>query len=304
MKDLAIIILSYNSREHLPRCLHSLHAAIQGLDVTVFLVDNASTDGSADYVQREFSWCTLIRSQRNAGFSYGNNLGLKAAGFPEMPLFRHVLLLNPDTELSSDALPTMLGYMQEHSDIGVLGPKLLLADGSLDKASKRGLPTPASAFYHFSGIALLFPRSRRFGSYNMTFVDDNETADVDSTVGACQLMRSEALAKVGLLDEHFFMYGEDLDLNLRIRQAGYRIVYFPRAVVKHLKGSSTRKEPERMIRAFYTSMKIFYRKHFAWQHTTLFNLMVYAVVDGICSYKLLRNRFKPPERRGVGSAPQ
>ena len=117
-------------------------------------------------------------------------------------------------------------------------------------------------------------------------------------------MRAEALAKVGILDEHFFMYGEDLDINLRIRKAGYRVVYFPRAVVKHLKGSSARKEPERMIRAFYESMKIFHRKHFSRQHTALFNLMVYATVDLICIYKLLRNRFKPSARRAVGSAPE
>jgi GT2 family glycosyltransferase len=118
------------------------------------------------------------------------------------------------------------------------------------------------------------------------------------------MIRGEALSLVGLLDETFFMYGEDLDLNLRIRQVGYRVVYYPPVVVKHLKGSSTRKEPERMIRAFYKSMKIFHRKHFAGDHTALFNALVYAVVDLICRYKLLRNCLKPPGRRAVGSAPE
>jgi len=304
MKDLAIIVLCYNSLEHLPRCLSSLRASMNGMDATAFLVDNASTDSSGDYVQREFEWCTVIHSQHNGGYSYGNNLGLRAAGFPEEPLFRYVMLLNPDTELPAHALPDMLAYMEDNSNIGVLGPKLLLDDGSLDYACKRGSPTPATAFFHFSGLSLLFPRSAIFGRYNMTFLDPDETAEVDSTVGACQMIRGEALSLVGLLDETFFMYGEDLDLNLRIRQVGYRVVYYPPVVVKHLKGSSTRKEPERMIRAFYESMKIFHRKHFAGDHTALFNALVYVVVDLICRYKLLRNRLKPPARRAVGSAPE
>ncbi len=304
MKDLAIIVLCYNSREHLPKCLDSLRTTMNGMDATAFLVDNASTDGSAVYVQSEFEWCTVIRSQRNGGYSYGNNLGLSAAGFPEEPLFRYVMLLNPDTELPTYALRDMLAYMQDNSNIGVLGPKLLLDDGSLDNACKRGSPTPATAFFHFSGLSHLFPRSLIFGRYNMTFVAVDETADVDSTVGACQLIRGEALSLVGLLDETFFMYGEDIDLNLRIRQVGYRVVYYPPVVVKHLKGSATRKEPERMVRAFYESMKIFHRKHFAGQHTALFNVLVYTVIDLICRYKLLQNRFKPPGRRAVGSAPE
>ena len=163
MKDIAIIVLCYNSREHLQRCLGSLRTAMNGLDATAFLVDNASTDGSAAYVQTKFEWCTVIHSQRNGGYSYGNNLGLRAAGFPEDPLFRYVMLLNPDTELPPHALRDMLAYMEDNANAGVLGPKLLLDDGSLDNACKRGAPTPATAFFHFSGLSLLFPRSVIFG---------------------------------------------------------------------------------------------------------------------------------------------
>ena len=304
MKDLAIIVLCYNSRKHVPICLRSLHSAIHGMDARVYLVDNASSDNTVDYVQREFGWCKVIRSHSNEGYSFGNNLGLKAAGFPDGKLFSHVMLLNPDTVVPPNALRTMLQYIQAHPNIGVLGPKLLLADGTLDKACKRGSPTPATAFYHFSGLARLFPRSQLFGRYNMTFVDPNETADIDSTVGACQMIRGQALSQVGLLDEQFFMYGEDLDINLRIRQAGYRVVYYPRVIVHHLKGSSTRKEPDRMIRSFYDSMKLFHRKHFSLNHSPLFNHIVYISADFICRYKLIRNRLKPPSRRAVGSAPE
>lgn len=304
MHDLAIVIVSHNSREFLPACLTTLRAALEGLDANVWVVDNGGTDGTAEFVRAEYPWCEAIFSERNGGYSYGNNLGLKAAGFPEQPRYRYAMLLNPDTETPPDALHKLIDYLEAHPDIGVLGPKLVLADGSLDKACKRGAPTPLTSFFHFAGLARLFPRSRLMGRYNMTFVDEDEIADVDSTVGACQLMRGEALRRVGLMDEDFFMYGEDLDLNLRIKAAGYRVVYYPRVNIRHLKGTSTRKAPEQMIRAFYHAMKIFHRKHFARQHSRLFNWVVYRVIDLICRYKLWHNRRLPAEKRIVGSAPQ
>lgn len=304
MHDLAIIIVSHNSREFLPACLNTLRAACDGLDARVWVVDNGGTDGTAEFVREAFPWCEVIHSERNGGYSYGNNLGLKQAGFPDAPPYRYVMLLNPDTETPPDALHDLLAYMDANPDIGVLGPKLVLADGSLDRASKRGAPTPLTSLYHFAGLSKLFPRSPRFGRYNMTFVGEDETADVDSTVGACQIMRADALQAVGLMDEGFFMYGEDLDLNLRIKAAGYRVVYYPRVRVKHLKGTSTRKAPEQMIRAFYDAMKVFHRKHFAHEHTPLFNWVVYRSIDAVCQVRLLRNRLRPPDKRVVGSAPE
>ncbi len=304
MQDIAIIIVTYNSWNHLPNCLDSIKIAIANVAAKVFIVDNASTDGTPHNIREKYPWCHLICCEINGGYSRGNNFGLKAAGFPVSTDFRHALLLNPDTEIPKGALALLLDYMDSQSDIGVLGPKLVLSNGNIDKACKRGLPTPATAFYHFSGIDKIFPKSPVFGRYNMSYVDEDEIADVDSTVGACQLIRGEALAKAGLMDETFFMYGEDLDINLRIKSLGYRIVYYPRVVAKHHKGTSTRKEPTAMIRVFYGAMKLFHRKHFASQYSVLINMIIYGAINVICQYKIFRNGTKPSHKRVVGSAPE
>jgi len=301
MQDLAIIIVSHNSKEFLPACLNTVKAASDGLTATVYLVDNGGNDGTAEFVRQNFDWCEVIDSRKNGGYSFGNNLGLKAAGFPASPRFRYALLLNPDTETPPDSLRRMIGYMDAHADVGVLGPRLLLGDGSLDLACRRGEPTPLTSFFYIFGLARLFPKSPRFARYNMTFLPEDQPAEVDSVVGACMLMRGEALVKAGLMDEAFFMYGEDLDLNLRIKKQGYRVLYWPEAIVHHLKGASTRKKPERMIRAFYDAMVVFHRKHYEKRYPAPFNWLVYAAIEVVCQYKLLRARLAPPEKRVVGS---
>jgi len=304
MEDIAIVIVTHNSWSHLPKCLDSLTKAIANIAAEVFVIDNASTDETYNNTKKYYPWCNLINCKINGGYSRGNNFGLKAAGFPDSTKFRHALLLNPDTELPENALQGLLTHMDSQTDIGVLGPKLVLSNGKLDKACKRGLPTPAAAFYHLSGIAKIFPKSRIFGRYNMSYIDEDEIADVDSTVGACQLIRGEALAKTGLMDESFFMYGEDLDINLRIKQLGYRIVYYPQVIVKHHKGTSTRQTPDTMIRAFYGAMKLFHDKHFASHHSVITNMIIYGTINFICQYKLFRNSMKPSHKRVVGSAPE
>jgi GT2 family glycosyltransferase len=302
MHDLAIVIVSYNSKEFLPACLNTVKAAIQDLSATVYVVDNGGTDGTAAWVRENYPWCDVIDSRQNGGYSFGNNLGLKAAGFPNEPRFRYALLLNPDTETPPDAFKKMLAYLDAHPEIGVLGPRLELRDGSLDLACRRGEPTPLTSFYYIFGLSKLFPHSPRFARYNMTFLPEDQTAEVDSVVGACMLMRGEALSKAGLMDEAFFMYGEDLDLNIRLKAQGYKVIYWPEVIVKHLKGTSTRKVPERMIRVFYDAMIVFHRKHYAQRYPALFNWGVYAAIELVRQYKLLRARLAPPDKRVVGSA--
>lgn len=302
MQDIAIIIVSHNSKEFLTACLTSVRRSLDGLSGAVFVVDNGGDDGTAGFVRDNYPWCEVIESPVNGGYSYGNNLGLKACGFPDAPQFRYAMLLNPDTEMPPDALRKLIDYMDANPAVGVVGPKLVLRDGSLDLACRRGEPTPATSFYKIFGLAKLFPHSPRFARYNMTFLPEDQPAEVDSVVGACMLMRGEALRQAGLMDEAFFMYAEDIDLNLRIKREGYRVQYYPAVVVLHLKGTSTRKQPERMIRSFYDTMAIFHRKHYAGRYPALFNWIVYLAIAVVCRFRLLVNKLTPPEKRAVGAA--
>lgn len=265
MRDLGIVIVNWNTRDLLRRCLETVFAS-EGPDYRVVVVDNGSDDGSAQMVEREFPRAQLIVSARNGGFSYGNNLGLRALGYlgvnevlADAP--RYALLLNPDTEVPPDAFAQMVRFMDSRPEVGMAGPKLILEDGSLDKACRRGFPTPAVSFYHYSGLAKLFPGSPRFGRYNMTFADPDEEIEVDSVVGAYMQVRREAVAAVGLLDETFFMYGEDLDWAFRIKKAGWKVFYHPQVVVKHVKRAASRRSKKAQFE-FYRAMLIFYQKHF------------------------------------------
>jgi GT2 family glycosyltransferase len=273
--DLLVVILNYNTRDLLRDCLASLREQA-GLRFITCVVDNCSSDESAEMVEREFPEVALIRNPNNNGYSAGNNLGLRAFGFPENPQARHAMLLNPDTVVPMDALRNMVAFADANADVGVVGPRLLLPDGTLDKACRRSFPTPEVSFYRLTGLSKLFPKSKRFGRYNMTYLDEREQADVDAVVGACMLVRAEAIEKAGLLDEQFFMYGEDLDWCLRIKQVphphpsplpegegvgGYRVVYYPSVIVHHIKRAASRKSKKAQYE-FQRAMWLFYRKHY------------------------------------------
>lgn len=266
MSGLVVVIVNYNTRDLLAACLRSLFdGGLEGVAAPrVIVVDNASTDGSAAHVRQAFAAVEVIESGGNVGYAAANNRALVAAGFGpgrDVAPLPHVLLLNPDTIVPRGAVAALLACLEAEPDLGVVGPKLLLADGTLDRACRRGFPTPAVSFYRFSGLARAFPHSPRFGRYNMTFLDDDAPADVDSVVGACMLVRGAAVAQVGLLDERFWMYGEDLDWALRIRRAGWRVGYRPQVIVHHVKRAASRHSP-RARREFTRAMWLFYRKHY------------------------------------------
>ncbi|MBZ0283684.1 MAG: glycosyltransferase family 2 protein [Anaerolineae bacterium] len=270
MTDLGIVIVNWNTRDYLRRCLQTVMASQGDFAFKVVVVDNASTDGSADMVRAEFPSVQVIDSQINGGFSYGNNLGLRALGFRgvgdiDENASRYALLLNPDTEVPPESLYNMTQYMDAHPDVGVAGPKLLLEDGSLDLACRRSFPTPTVSFYRFSGLSKLFPRHPQFGRYNMTFVDPDTEIEVDSVVGAYMQVRREAIRDAGLLDETFFMYGEDLDWAFRIKKAGWKVFYHPKVTVRHIKRAASRRSQKAQFE-FQRAMLIFYRKHY--QQTT------------------------------------
>ncbi len=266
MHDLAVIILNYNTRELLADCLASLRGQ-SGLDFVTCAVDNCSDDGSAEMVAAQFPEVSLIRSPANNGYAAGNNLGLRALSFPAAPQARYAMLLNPDTLVLPSALAGMVAFADATPDAGVVGPKLMLMDGTLDMACRRSFPTPAVSFYRLTGLSRIFPRSRLFGRYNMTYLGVDEQTDVDSVVGACMLVRGDAIRQAGLLDEQFFMYGEDLDWCLRIKQqrnsAGrpWRVIYYPAVTVQHVKRAASRRSARAQYE-FDRAMWLFYRKHY------------------------------------------
>ncbi len=263
--DLGIVIVNYNTRELLRRCLETLFAS-EGVSFRLCVVDNASTDGSAAMVAREFPDVHLIANEANLGYPAANNQGLRAMGFGlgQRGEARYALLLNPDTELPPDALAKMTAFLDAHPEAGIAGPRLVRPDGSLDLACRRAFPSPEVSFYRLTGLSRLFPHSRRFGRYNLTYLPEDETAEVDSVVGAYMQVRAEAIAQVGLLDESFFMYGEDLDWAFRIKAAGWKVYYYPEVTVLHVKRASSRRSGRAQVE-FWRAMEIFYRKHYEAQ---------------------------------------
>jgi len=315
MGDLAIVIVNYNTRDLLRDCLKSIYASRGDLAFQVWVVDNASGDGSAAMVRQEFPQVHLIESPINGGYAYANNLGLRAAGFTDPPAprprgtapadgsrgstgaggWRFALLLNPDTVLPPNALADMLAFMEAHPDAGVAGPRLILADGRLDLACRRSFPTPEVSAYRMIGLSKLFPRSRRFGRYNLTYLDEHETAEVDSVVGAFMLVRGEAIQQVGLLDERFFMYGEDLDWAKRIKDAGWKVYYNADVTVFHVKRAVSRYSARAQVE-FYRAMRLFYDKHYAHDTPRWLGWLVLAGI-GLGEWTTrLRVRLWPPDR--------
>ncbi|MDH7486273.1 MAG: glycosyltransferase family 2 protein [Anaerolineae bacterium] len=291
MLDLGIVIVNYNTRDLLRECLKSVYANKGDFSYEVCVVDNCSADGSCRMVRAEFPQVHLIESPVNGGYAYANNLGLRHFGFgqrtpdaerrtpnpePRTPNAErrtppcYALLLNPDTELPPTALADMLAFMDGHPDAGIAGPKLVRQDGSLDLACRRSFPSPEVSAYRMLGLSRLFPKSRRFGRYNLTCEDPDQLTEVDSVVGAFMMVRREAIEQAGLLDEAFFMYGEDLDWAYRIKQHGWRVWYNPAVTVLHIKEAAS-KHSHRARVEFWRAMSIFYHKHYAaetprWQH--------------------------------------
>lgn len=268
--DLAIIIVNYNTSALLRDCLRSLAASeLAGLSVAVCVVDNASADDSVAMVRREFPAVHLIANQANVGYPRANNQGLRHFGFGDRPaaspaaaaLPRYALLLNPDTVLPPAALREMIAFMEAHPRAGAAGPKLVRLDGSLDHACRRSFPTPASSLFHLARLDRLFPRSPRFARYDLRYLDPDLVTPVDAIVGAFMLVRREAILQAGLLDEAFFMYGEDLDWAKRITDAGWQVWYNPAVTVTHVKEASSRHSYRARVE-FYRALRIFYEKHY------------------------------------------
>jgi GT2 family glycosyltransferase len=265
---LTVLIVNYNTGALLWECLDSVWPQLPP-GSEVFVIDNASADGSADGLETAFPGLRVIRNALNVGYARANNQALRlAAGW-------YALLLNPDVILEPGALAAALAYMDAQPNVGILGPRILRPDGRLDPPARRSFKTPATYLYKMLGLSRLFPRHRRFGRYYLSYLDEMATADVDSVVGAFLLIRREVIERIGLLDERFFMYCEDEDWCWRAKQAGWRVVYFPAAVVRHCRGSSTAKHPFRMAYHLHRSYFLYHRKNIAPRYPGVVNGAVY-----------------------------
>jgi len=259
--DLAVIIVSWNVRELLEACLASVYQSLErsNLGGEVWVVDNASADGSAEMVRERFPQAHLLTNKTNVGFAAANNQALREMGFPNSQIPRYVLLLNPDTEVLGDALGAMVEYMDAHPDVGALGPMLLNPDGSV-QSSRRRFPTLATAFFESTWLQGYAPR-RLLERYYVLDRPDDAVQDVDWVTGAAVMARREAIEQVGLLDEGFFMYSEELDWCRRFREAGWRVVYLPAAQIVHHVGKSSEQVVAARHIHFQTSKVRYFRKY-------------------------------------------
>jgi O-antigen biosynthesis protein len=281
---LSIIIVNYNVEYFLEQCINSCLKAMETVPCELFVVDNNSIDGSVDMVRAKFPQVHLIANKENLGFSKANNQAMRLANG------EYILLLNPDTVVEEDTFVKVVEFMDAHPDAGGLGVRMLDGKGKFLPESKRGLPTPAVAFFKIFGISKLFPKLRLFGRYHLGYLDEFETNEIEILSGAFMLMRKEALDKVGLLDEAFFMYGEDIDLSYRIVLGGYKNYYFPETRIIHYKGESTKKSSVNYVFVFYRAMIIFARKHFSQKNARLFSFLINAAIYFRAGVAIL-NRF-------------
>lgn len=253
---LSIIIVSYNVRYYLEQCLLSVEKATAGIDAEVIVFDNHSHDDSVAYLSSRFPKVSFIASNHNIGFAKANNRAIRQS------LGEYVLLLNPDTVVGEHTLRDAVAFMDAHPDAGATGVRMLKSDGGDAMESRRGIPTPLTAFYKMSGLCTRFPRNHRLGKYYMSYLPWDQPERIEIVSGAFCLLRRKALDEIGLLDEDFFMYGEDIDLSYRILKGGFENWYVP-ARILHYKGESTQKSSFRYVHVFYEAMLIFFRKHYS-----------------------------------------
>ena len=252
---LSVVIVNYNVQSYVEQCLRSVFVALKDIDAEVFVVDNHSKDGSVEYLKEKFPDIILIDSNHNLGFSRANNIAIRQSRG------EYVLLLNPDTIVAENTIRECVTFMDRTTEAGGLGVRMLTTFGTSAMESRRGIPTPMTALYKVVGLCNRYPKNKRFGKYYMGYLPWDEPARIDVVSGAFFMLRKKAIDQVGLLDEDFFMYGEDIDLSYRILKGGWQNWYLPSRIL-HYKGESTQKTSFRYVHVFYDAMLIFFRKHF------------------------------------------
>lgn len=281
--DLSIVILNYQTFELTKNTINSIFEYEYPFSYEVLLVDNASGDDSLSRLKDYFKDnVTFIESSENNGFAAGNNQALKIAKG------KYQLLLNSDTIVWENTLESIYYYMEKHTDVGATGCRVLLENGDLDKACKRSFPNVKNSFFRLFHI----PTKSKDDNYNLDSLPDDGIYEIDCLTGAFMFIRKEALDEVGFLDETFFMYGEDIDLCFRIKQAGWKIVYYGKSKITHFKGASSKKQKSKLIYEFYRAMYVYYKKHHAHESFFITNFIVYLGIALLCILKLFLNLFK------------
>lgn len=288
---LSVVIVNFQTAKLTLQAVDSVRNSkgINLSEIEIVVVDNGSLDGSDQEIEaclKNVEHTLFIKNQSNLGFSKANNIGLRVASGD------YVLLLNSDTIVDPDCLERVLAYLESHPDCGALSCRLVLQNGELDHACKRGFPTPEASLFYTLKFHKIWPKNVRFSRYTMADLDEFETGEVDALSGAFMLMPKRVLDQVGLLDEEFFMYGEDLDLCYRIKSAGYKVIYFAEAETIHLKGQSSRKKPLKIVYEFYRAMILFYNKHYRKRYSGLTTCVVYFGIGALLIMACIRNFMK------------
>jgi GT2 family glycosyltransferase len=261
--------VNFNAEKLLKKCLGSVYTETKQIPFDVWVVDNNSTDASVPMMRQNFPQVNLIENKENVGFAKANNQAItKCTG-------DYILLLNPDTRILQNAIEKMVDFMDANPTVGICGCKVLNEDGTLQLACRRSIPTPGVAFFRLTGLSKLFPKSKIMAKYNLTYLDLDKPQGVDAVSGAFLMIRKKVVDGIGLLDERFFMYGEELDWCLRAKKAGWAVMYYPDAEIVHYKGECSKSNSRKAAFEFYRSMYLFHKKHFAENYSPITNFIIY-----------------------------
>lgn len=287
--SLGIIIISFNVRKLLKECLESIARETRRTRHEIWVIDNHSRDDSVRMLKESFPQVRLIENSENLGFTRANN---QAIANCRCDL---ILLLNPDTVIQEGALDKMVRFMDENPNVGAAGCRVLNEDGTLQLACRRSIPTPKAAFYKLSGLSRLFPHSKVMARYNLTYLDPNTTHEVDAVSGAFLLIRREVVDRIGMLDEDFWIFGEDIDWCIRTKKAGWKVMYYPDARILHYKGVGCGTNRPKTGYEFYRAMYLFHKKHFAKNCSPVTNGLIYVgiFIKAMLSWR----RFLPSKAR-------
>jgi GT2 family glycosyltransferase len=284
--DVSIIIVNYKTKKLTLECIQSIYHTKNSKQFEIFVVDNHSLDGSVEEIKKAFPNVKVIANLENVGFSKANNQAiLESKG-------RYVLLLNSDTIVLENTISDIVDFMDANKEAGATGCKVLLPDGSLDKACHRGFPTPSASFYYMTGLAKKYPNKPRFNGYHMSYLNMDKTHEIDCLVGAFMLIRRETVEEVGMLDETFFMYGEDIDWCYRIKEAGWKIYYNPNVEILHYKGASSKRKPFKIVYEFHRAMFLFHRKNLAKNYNVFTNSAIYVGISIKLILSIVKNYLK------------